>query len=38
MKGWMWFRTIPDGMMILGGVIILYDLVQKTYFAKKQLN
>jgi nitric oxide reductase subunit B len=35
MKGWMWFRVLPDGMMILGGVIILYDLVNKTYFAKK---
>lgn len=36
LKGWMWFRTIPDGMMILGGIIILYDLIQKTYFAKKK--
>ncbi|MBL7903380.1 MAG: cbb3-type cytochrome c oxidase subunit I [Bacteroidales bacterium] len=35
MKTWMWLRTIPDGLMISGGVIILYDLVQKTYFAKK---
>lgn len=35
MKGWMWFRVLPDGMMIVGGVIILYDLVNKTYFAKK---
>jgi len=35
MKGWMWARTVPDVMMIIGGVIILYDLVQKTYFAKK---
>lgn len=38
MKGWMWARTLPDGMMIIGGVIILYDLVQKTFFAKKQLR
>lgn len=36
MKAWMWLRTIPDGLMIIGGVIILYDLVQKTYLAKKQ--
>lgn len=35
MKFWMWVRTIPDGMMILGGVIIFVDLVQKTFFAKK---
>lgn len=35
MKGWMWLRTLPDGLMIIGGLIILYDLVQKTFFAKK---
>ena len=35
MKTWMWLRTIPDGMMIIGGIIILYDLVTKTFFAKK---
>ncbi len=34
MKGWMWSRLLPDSLMILGGVIILYDLVMKTYFAK----
>lgn len=33
--GWMWFRILPDSMMILGGGIILYDLTQKTFFAKK---
>lgn len=38
MKMWMWLRTIPDGLMIAGGVIILYDLVQKTYFAKKSVT
>jgi nitric oxide reductase subunit B len=36
MKGWMWARTIPDTLMIIGGLIILYDLTQKTFFAKKQ--
>ncbi len=36
MQGWMWTRTLPDGLMIIGGLIILYDLVQKTYFAKKK--
>ncbi|GET29385.1 cbb3-type cytochrome c oxidase subunit I [Prolixibacter sp. SD074] len=35
LKDWMWFRTLPDGLMILGGLIIFYDLVHKTYFAKK---
>lgn len=35
MKGWMWFRLLPDGLMILGGIVILWDLLQKTYFAKK---
>jgi len=36
MKGWMWSRTMPDTLMIIGGLIILYDLTQKTFFAKKQ--
>ncbi len=35
MKGWMWSRVVPDTLMIIGGGIILYDLVTKTYFAKK---
>jgi nitric oxide reductase subunit B len=35
MKGWMWSRILPDSLMLLGGGIILYDLVQKTFFAKK---
>ncbi len=35
MKGWMWFRILPDTLMIIGGGIILYDLVVKTFFAKK---
>jgi len=35
LKGWMWARTLPDGMMIIGGLIIFYDLVQKTFFAKE---
>lgn len=38
MKGWMWARTLPDGMMIAGGVVILYDLVQKTFFAKNNFD
>ncbi len=35
MKAWMWFRVLPDSMMILGGGVILYDLVMKTFFSKK---
>jgi nitric oxide reductase subunit B len=35
MKNYMWSRLLPDGLMLLGGLVILYDLVQKTYFAKK---
>jgi nitric oxide reductase subunit B len=37
MKPWMWARTVPDILMILGGLVIFYDLVQKTYFAKKRI-
>jgi nitric oxide reductase subunit B len=36
MAGWMWFRVLPDTLMILGGVVVLYDLVQKTFLAKKK--
>jgi len=36
MQGWMWFRTVPDVLMILGGGIVVYDLVQKTFLAKKK--
>ncbi len=35
LKMWMWLRTVPDGLMILGGLTILYDLIQKTYFSRK---
>jgi nitric oxide reductase subunit B len=38
MQGWMWARTVPDGLMILGGLIIFFDLAQKTFFAKKTNN
>lgn len=38
LKMWMWLRTIPDVLMISGGVIILYDLIQKTYIAKKMAD
>ena len=35
MKGWMWSRVIPDSMMIIGGLVVFVDLMQKTFFAKK---
>ncbi len=31
----MWSRTVPDGMMILGALVIFLDLLKKTYFSKK---
>jgi len=38
MKGWMWFRILPDGLMILGGITIFVDLLLKTYFGKKSVT
>ena len=35
MQGWMWFRILPDTMMILGGGLILFDLTTKILFPKK---
>jgi nitric oxide reductase subunit B len=35
MKGWMWFRILPDGMMIFGGAAIFIDLFLKTFLGKK---
>ncbi len=35
LSGWMWFRILPDAMMILGSVIILLDTTKKIYFSKK---
>lgn len=32
---WMWFRILPDGMMILGSALLLWDTTKKIYFAKK---
>lgn len=32
---WMWFRLVPDGMMILGAGVILVDLVQKIYLSRR---
>ncbi len=35
LKNWMWFRVLPDGMMILGGLLVFVDLIKKIYFSKK---
>ena len=35
MDGWMWFRILPDTLMIGGGVLIFVDLFMKTYLGKK---
>ncbi len=38
MEGWMWFRILPDGMMIAGGAVIFYDTLQKIYFNRHKTN
>ena len=35
LKGWMWGRLLPDGLMILGALVIFLDLVKKSLFARK---
>ncbi len=35
MGGWMWFRILPDAMMIGGAVGIFIDLFMKTFMGKK---
>jgi nitric oxide reductase subunit B len=35
LKGWMWSRTVPDGLLILGAATVFIDLLKKTFFAKK---
>ena len=34
--GWIWFRILPDTMMILGWVAIFWDLTSKILFSKKE--
>jgi len=34
-KGWMWFRLLPDGMMILGAFLVFVDTLRKTFFARR---
>ncbi len=35
MQGWMWFRILPDTLMIGGGVLVFVDLFLKTFKGKK---
>jgi nitric oxide reductase subunit B len=35
LKGWMWSRTVPDGLMILGAAVIFFDLLKKSFFSRK---
>ncbi len=34
-QSWMWFRILPDSMMLLGGITIFIDLFTKTFMGKK---
>ncbi len=34
-QGWMWFRILPDSLMIFGGLTIFVDLFKKTFMGKK---
>ena len=36
MQPWMWSRLLPDGMMILGALILFIDLGKKAFFLKKE--
>jgi len=35
LKPWMWARLLPDGMMVLGGLLIFIDLVKKSLLLRK---
>jgi len=35
MSGWMWFRILPDSMMILGSLLLFIDTFKKVYLARK---
>ncbi|MCD6202231.1 MAG: cbb3-type cytochrome c oxidase subunit I [Bacteroidales bacterium] len=38
MKNWLWFRLLPDTMMIIGGLLIFYDLWVKMFTKKKAIT
>lgn len=35
MSGWMWFRILPDSMMIIGSLFLFIDTFKKVYLSKK---
>jgi len=35
LKPLMWSRMVPDGLMILGALVIFLDLLKKTFFSRK---
>ena len=37
MDGWMWFRILPDALMLGGGILIFVDLFMKTFMGKKEI-
>ncbi|MGC8864485.1 MAG: cbb3-type cytochrome c oxidase subunit I [Bacteroidales bacterium] len=36
LKTWMWLRTLPDSMLIIGAILIFIDLLKKTFLARKK--
>ncbi|HHB52671.1 MAG TPA: hypothetical protein ENK75_06510 [Saprospiraceae bacterium] len=34
-QGWIWFRILPDSLMLIGGMVVFVDLTKKTFFGKK---
>jgi len=38
LKNWLWFRLVPDTMMIIGGLLIFYDLWVKMFTKKKAIT
>lgn len=35
MSGWMWFRLLPDSMMIIGSLVLFIDTFKKVYLSRK---
>ena len=35
-QGWMWFRILPDSLMLIGGITVFVDLFMKTFLGKKE--
>jgi len=34
-QDWIFFRIVPDGLVIMGAIVVFIDLMNKTYFSKK---